>query len=180
MSSADVVALVNQQGKRTAIWHVVIDPAWPMSRLSGAWVDVVAPAMYAQRYLLPVGERIPANLAYLAAEDAGVVEPNATRDAIAAVIDQLTAQHLDNPTKAGKPRAPISWPQLPEHLDWTRLPNPPNGVADDPLTSETIALARWLSRLADAWSNTETIRLSRDYLSGDDSVPRRMPVVLRK
>lgn len=37
-TDADVVALINNQGNRLAIWHVVIDPSWPMGRLCGAWV----------------------------------------------------------------------------------------------------------------------------------------------
>jgi hypothetical protein len=109
-----------------------------------------------------------------------MIDPNATRDAVATVIDNLNTRHQDAPTKAGKPRATISWPPLPEPLDWTILPEPPRGVADDVLTRETIAVAGWISRLADAWSNTEVIRLSRDYLSDGDNVPRPMPVVLQQ
>lgn len=178
-ADADVVALVTHQNGRTAIWHIVIDPAWPMSRLSGAWVDTVAPAMYAQRYLLPFGDQLPISLEHLESDSAGVFDPNATRDAVAAVIDVLDAQHLDSPTKAGKPRAAISWPRVPEPLDWGPIPAPPYSVADDKLTSESIAVAKWVSRLADVWSETEVVRASRDYLCGGDRSPRPMPVILR-
>ena len=178
-SDADVVALINQQDERIAIWHIVIDPGWPMSRLSGAWVDVVAPAMYAERYLLPFADKLPASLEHVKVDSAGVLDPNATREAIAAVIEKLNAQHMDSPTKAGKPRATVSWPQLPEPLDWDVLPTPPPGVADDTLTSQSIAVAGWVSRLADIWAAIEVIRVSREYLCAGDKDPRPMPVVLR-
>lgn len=178
-TTADVVALINKHGDRLAIWHAVIDPSWPMSRLCGAWVDTVAPALYARRYLLPFGDRLPDDLAHLADASAGTWDANATREAIAAVIEKLEARHKDSPTKAGKPRAPITWPRLPAPLDWADLPTPPRGVADDPLTSETIAVARWVAQLADAWSSIEVTRLSRDYLADNEVAPQPMPVVVR-
>lgn len=178
-TDADVVALINKQGDRLAIWHVVIDPSWPMSRLCGAWVDTVAPALYQQRYLLPFDERLPDELTHLTPESAGTLDANATREAVISVIDKLEARHKESLTKAGKPRAPITWPRLPAPLDWANLPAPPRGVADDPLTGETIAVAGWVSQLAAAWSSIEVIRLSRDYLADDDVTPRPMPVVLR-
>ncbi len=55
---------------------------------------------------------------------------------------------------------------------------PPRGVADDALTSEMIAAATWVCRLADAQSSVEVTRLSRDYLADGDTTPRAMPVVL--
>jgi len=176
---ADVIALINSQGDRNAIWHVVIDPAWPMSRLCGAWVDVVAPALYVQRYLLPFGEHLPDDMTQLEAHGAGMFDPNATRDSVVRRIAELDAQHKDSPTKSGTDRAPVPWPQIPERLDWANLPDPPRGVADDPLTSETIAVARWLSDLATAWAGVEALRLSRTHLSDGESKPRPLPVVLR-
>lgn len=178
-TEADVVALINQRNDRLAIWHVVIDPNWPMSRLCGAWIDTVAPALYAKRYLLPFGYHMPNDHTDLEPASAGDFDANRTREVIAQTIDKLDAQHKDSPTKAGKPRAPITWPRLPDPLDWTTLPEPPRGVADDPLASETIAVARWVATLADAWSTTETLRLSRDYLANGDTLTRPMPVVLR-
>lgn len=178
-TNADVVALINKHGDRLAIWHVVIDPSWPMGRLCGAWVNVVAPALYQQRYLLPFADQLPEDLTDIAASSAGTFDANATRDAIIAMIEKLDARHKDSPTKAGKPRAPITWPRVPTPLDWANLPAPPRGVADDPLTSETIAVAGWVSQLAVVWSSIEVIRLSRDYLADDDVTPRPMPVVLR-
>lgn len=179
-TGADVVALINKHDDRLAIWHVVIDPNWPMGRLCGAWVDTVAPALYAQRYLLPFDDRLPEGLSHIEPSSAGMFDATGTRDAIAAIIEKLDAQHQDSPTKAGKPRAPISWPRLPEPLDWSALPAPPRGVADDPLTSTTIAVARWVAHLADVWSSVEVNRLARDYLADGDTTPEPMPVVLRR
>lgn len=178
-TTADVVALINKHNDRLAIWHVVIDPSWPMGRLCGAWVDTVAPALYAQRYLLPFGDRLPEDLTKITASSAGLFDANETRDAIVTTIEKLDTQHKDSLTKAGKPRAPITWPRLPAPLDWANLPEPPRGVADDPLTSETIAVANWVSQLAAAWAGVEVIRLSRDYLADGDTTPQPMPVVLR-
>jgi hypothetical protein len=180
-TDADVVAVIHTRHNRLAIWHVVIDANWPMSRLSGAWVDMPASAstLCAQRYLLPFRDSLPVALTHLEPASAGQLDANGTRDAIANIIDKLDLQHQESPTKAGKARAAISWPSLPEPLDWTALPEPPHGVADDPLTSETIAVARWVSRLADIWASVETTRLSRDYLADGDTTPRPMPVALR-
>lgn len=56
---------------------------------------------------------------------------------------------------------------------------PTRRVADDALTSEMIAAATCVCRLADAWSSVENTRLSRDYLADADAdaTPRVMPVV---
>lgn len=179
MIDADVVALINKQGDHLAIWHVVIDPTWPMNRLCGAWVDTVAPALYAQRYLLPFDDQLPADLSDIAGASAGNLDANATREGMITKIVELDALHQDSPTKAGKPRTPITWPRVPAPLDWSNLPAPPNGVADDLLTSTTIAVATWVSRLADVWAEVEVQRLSRDYLADSDVSAQPMPVVLR-
>jgi hypothetical protein len=34
-TDADGVAPINKQDDRLAIWHVVIDPSWPMGRHAG-------------------------------------------------------------------------------------------------------------------------------------------------
>lgn len=177
-AGVDVVAVVNKRDGRLAIWHVVIDPSWPMTRLCGAWVDIVEPSLCAQRYLLPFGGRLPTELAQHESFSAGVFDAAGTREAVIEAIRELDARHQDSPTKAGKARAPISWPRVPESLDWGSLPGPPRGVVEDPLTSETIAVARWLAQLADAWSSVEVLRLSRDYLADGDVTPRPMPVAL--
>ena len=179
-AATDVVALINQRDSHLAIWHVVIEPSWPMGRLCGAWVDTIAPALYVQRYLLPIRDHLSEDLAYLRHGSAGTLDANSTREAVVEAIGKLDAQHRDSPTKAGKPRAPISWPQVPDPLDWTTLPAPPRGVVDNPLTGETIAVATWVSVLADVWSSVETIRLSRDHLANGDTMARPMPVTLRR
>jgi hypothetical protein len=105
-------------------------------------------------------------------------DPMATLNAVAKEISELDARHRAAPTKAGKPRAPIDWPRLPQPLDWSAAPAPPRGVTDDPLASETIGVARWVADLADAWSNVETLRLSREHLRDDEISPRPLPVVV--
>jgi len=177
-NTADVVALINKRDQDLAVWHVVIDPSWPMSRLCGAWVNTMAPHLYVQRYLLPFDDELPDELVHIGTASAGVFDANATRQAVIATIAELDARHKDSPTKAGKARAPIPWPQVPEPLDWATLPPVPNGVVDDQLRRETIAAAMWVGRLSDAWAKVEVNRLSRDYLSDAEPSPRPMPVVL--
>ncbi|GJF09572.1 hypothetical protein NGTWS0302_14360 [Mycolicibacterium cyprinidarum] len=178
---ADVVALMNRHGQRLAIWHVVIEPEWPMGRLCGAWVDTAASSLCVQRYLLPLAGRIPdEEMAKLAADSAGVLDPDSTRDAVAHAIAELDARHKDSPTKSGAARAPVSWPRLPEPLDWAAIPDPPRGVVEaDPLVRETIAVAHWVSDLATAWAGIETLRLARAHLVDGDTSPRPLPVTLR-
>ncbi|UCZ62881.1 hypothetical protein [Mycolicibacterium phocaicum] len=177
-TDADTVALINCRGDRVAVWHIVIDPGWPMSRLCGAWIDALTPSLLVQRYLLPFGGTLPDSLADLRGSSAGTFDPNDTRDAIVADIEKLNARHEDSPTKAGKPRASILWPDVPAPLDWAALPAVPHGVVEDPLARETIAAAMWVASLADAWAKVEVIRLSRDHLSDGDSLARPMPVAL--
>jgi len=180
VTDADTVALINSRDDRLAVWHVVIDPGWPMSRLCGAWIDTLAPSLYAQRYLLPFGDTLPDSLADVRSSSAGLFDPNGTRDAVVAAIQKLEVRHKDSPTKAGKPRASISWPDVPDPLDWSALPAVPRGVVDDPLARDTIVAAMWVSDLADAWAKVEVIRLSRDHLSDGDVLARPMPVAVAK
>jgi hypothetical protein len=68
------------------------------------------------RYLLPFADRLSDELTHIEPSSAGMLDGHGTRDAVAAIIDKWDAQHKDSPTKAGKPRAPIAWPRLPEPL----------------------------------------------------------------
>lgn len=178
-TDADVVALINRDDERFAIWHIVIGPGYPMSRLCGAWVNpTVNPSLLATRLLLPFGGRLADDLRQFQAASVGVFDPAATLDAISARIAELDARHKESLTKAGKPRAPLSWPSLPQALDWDNPPPPLPGVTDDPLTSATIGVARWIANLADAWASVEVNRLSREHLADGEVAPRPMPVVL--
>jgi len=140
----------------------------------------VAPSLFAQRYLLPLGGLISdGEIAPFAPSSAGVLDANGTREAVAHAIGELDARHKDSSTKSGAARAPISWPRLPEPLDWAHIPDPPRSVVkDDLLIRETIAVAQWVSALAAAWADVETTRLSRAHLADGDTSPRPLPVAL--
>lgn len=175
----DVVAVVNADGDRIAIWHVVLRPSYPMSRLSGAWEHASA-GLVATRLILPFGGQMPNALTHLASASAGVIDVSATLAAVSQWLDKLVTLHESSRTARGKSRAPIEWPALPAPLDWTSPPSPPAGVVDDPFIASTIGVARWVAHLADAWSAIETKRLSREHLAAGDTQPRPLPVVLVK
>jgi hypothetical protein len=178
---SSVVAVVNGDGDRTAVWHVAIGAPMPqMSRLCGAWVtdgDRPASAVVAARLFFPVGGQVPDAVADLVPASTGVFDMTATLAGISKCVDELDARHTASKTKAGKPHAPINWPKLPEALDWVALPDPPIGVVDDPLISTTIRVALWVAELADAWSAVETTRLQRKHLAEGDTSPSPLPVV---
>jgi hypothetical protein len=176
-NEADVVAIVNAIGDRIAVWHVVVDPTYPMGRLCGAW-EHASPDLVATRLILPFGGQLPDALAHLASASAGVIDVSATLAATSDWISELDALHESSRAGAAKGRAPIEWPRLPQPLDWASPPAPPVRVVDDPFVASTIGVAYWVADLADAWSAVETKRLSREHLSTGDTVPRPLPVVL--
>ena len=108
----------------------------------------------------------------------GTVDLNVTLSAVGEVIAELDKKHRGSRTAAGKPRAPIGWPELPEQLDWAALPATPGGVNPDPFVAEVIAVAYWVTGLAEAWSAVETIRASREYLANGDVTTRLLPIKL--
>jgi hypothetical protein len=184
-NEADVVAVVNADADRVAIWHVVVSPSYPMSRLCGAWVyaaaDPVATRvdnLVATRIILPFGGQLPDTLAYLASASAGVIDVSATFAAISERIAKLDKLHESSRNAVGKSRARIDWPPLPPALDWASPPSPPAGAVDEPFIRSTIGVARWVADLADTWSVIETKRLSREHLAAGDTRPQPLPVVL--
>jgi hypothetical protein len=176
-NEADVVAVVNADGERAAIWHVVVSPSYPLSRLSGAWEHASAD-LVATRLILPFGGQLPHALTHLASASAGVIDVSATFAAISDRIAKLVTLHESSRNALGKSRAPIDWPPLPPALDWTSPPPPPARVVDDQFIASTIGVARWVGDLADAWSAIETKRLSREHLGEGDTQPRSLPIVL--
>jgi hypothetical protein len=176
-NQADVVAVVNAVGDRVAIWHVVVSPSYPLSRLSGAWTHA-STDLVATRLILPFDGQLPDALAYLEPVSAGVMDVLATLAAISEVVAKLDDRHKSSRNGVGKSRAAIDWPPLPAPLDWTSPPPSPNGVVDDPFVARTVGVARWVADLADTWSAIETKRLSREHLAGGDEGPRPLPVVL--
>jgi hypothetical protein len=175
----DVVAVVNADGDRIAIWHVVLSPSYPMSRLSGAWEHASA-GLVATRLILPFGGQMPDALTHLASASPGVIDVSATLAAVSEWLDKLVTLHESSRNARGKSRAPIKWPALPAPLDWTSPPSPPAGVVDDPFIASTIGVARWVADLADAWAAIETKRRSREHLAAGNTQPRPLPVVLVK
>jgi hypothetical protein len=165
-NEADVVAVVNADADRVAIWHVVVSPSYPMSRLSGAWVDGTANHV-ATRVILPFGGQLPDALTHLASASAGVIDVPATLAAISERIAHLDKLHESSKNAAGKGRTPIDWPPLPPALDWTSPPSPPTGVVDEPLIGSTVGVARWVADLADTWSATESVAQPADSLDHD-------------
>lgn len=181
MQSADVIAVFRYQGGASAVWHVDISPSTPLTRLCGAWVSDVAHILsnvLAARLLLPFGGHLDAEAMALADRTVGTVDPNATLDTIRDTISKLDALHSHSTTATGHARAPINWPALPRPLDWAALPPPPRGVNPDPFVAETLAVARWLADLADAWSAVEVARTSKKHLSGGETTARPLPVAL--
>lgn len=181
--SADVIALFRYREGGSAVWHVYISPSTPLTRLCGAWVVDDAHTLrsvLAARLLLPFGDHLDQEAALLADSAVGIVDPNATLASIGNRISELDALHSESKTAAGKARAPINWPKLPEPLDWAALPSPPRGVNPDPFVAETLAVARWLAELAEVWSAVEVARTSRQHLAGDDRTPQPLPVVLER
>jgi hypothetical protein len=176
-NEADVVAVVNADADRVAIWHVVVSPSYPMGRLSGAWVHAAAD-LVATRLILPFGGQLPDALTYLASASAGVIDVPATIAAISERIAKLDNLHESSRNAVGKSRAPIDWPPLPPALDWASPPSLPAGVVDEPFIASTIGVARWVADLADTWSAIETKRLSREHLAAGDTRPQPLPVVL--
>jgi hypothetical protein len=100
-NEADVVAIVNANGDRIAIWHVVVGPTYPMGRLCGAWQHA-SPDLVATRLILPFGGQLPDALTYLASASAGVIDVSATLAAISDRIAELDALHESSRTE-GRP-----------------------------------------------------------------------------
>ena len=97
-NEADVVAIVNANGDRIAIWHVVVGPTYPMGRLCGAWQHA-SPDLVATRLILPFGGQLPDALTYLASASAGVIDVSATLAAISDRIAELDALHESSRTE---------------------------------------------------------------------------------
>jgi hypothetical protein len=179
--SADLIAIIRSGETASAVWHVDVAPSTPLMRLCGAWVtddaDVLRKVL-AGRVILPFGGRLEADATDLAQATVGVVDLNATLSMISEVIADLDEKHRAAKTAAGNPRAPIRWPELPEPLDWTALPAAPRGVNPEPFVAETLAVARWVADLAEAWSSVETSRTSKEHLTDGDLKLRLLPVDL--
>ncbi|MGC5258926.1 hypothetical protein ACPXCG_21505 [Gordonia sp. DT218] len=174
--TASGIATINTRGSHTAIWYTDCTVDLTLARLCGAWVDLNeddVTHVLSQRIVLPFPNTPVPDLAVPCL----TLDAHATHEAITREIERLDHLHHSSRTAAGAARAAISWPTLPAELDFEHLPARLPGVNDDPLIADTIAVARWLEALADAWTAIETRRTSRDHLCEDHPHPRPFPAI---
>ncbi len=191
-SGKDTVAIVNGDRGRTAIWHVDIGPAgMQMNRLAGAWVadnsdidgwltpnrDGVFPHLLVGRQLVPYAGTLPAAIQPYRDLLGARVDLQQTRVNVIQWRDECNERHSACLTKAGKPRMPIDWPEIPPPIEWKAMRESGHASVDDTLIAETIGLARWVGQLADAWNGIENERLARPHLCGRFPALRPMPVI---
>ena len=176
------IAVVNADADTMAIWHVAADPIAQTARLCGAWVtgDLdTQRKVVAARKAVVLGDRSIGSTTEVLAHAGGIIDLKATLAAIEQYTCGLDDIHHASRTPKGSQRAPITWPTLPEMLDWAALPAVPAGVVEEPLIRSTIAVARWMADLADAWAAIETTRTSRAHLSEQNPSPLPIPFVLQ-
>ncbi|MBV7294414.1 hypothetical protein KRX51_00550 [Corynebacterium sp. TAE3-ERU12] len=177
MSANIVTVAVLHPGDPVAVWHVELDPATVGARLSGAWlVAHDDPATLANITtncaVLPAGDLgdLPAELAD-AISAAPVVDPAATvqlmRDTGAQLI---AATRAENKASGRKLKLPV----IPDVPDLEPVAAPFHG---EPGAEAAWRLARSLEELADLWGDIESQRLRRQFLHGDNSTARPLPVV---
>ena len=174
------VAVVNADANMVAIWHVAAEPIAQTARLCGAWVtdDLdVQQKVVAARGVVVVGSAPAQRIRPLLSHAGGVIDVEATLEAIEQYTVGLDEIQHASLTPNGNRRAPISWPNQPQVLDWVNLPPVPAGVVEDPFIRSTIAVARWLAGLAETWSAIETIRTSKAHLSAGNPSPLPVPFV---
>ena len=193
MGSIDeTVAIVHGDNKRTAIWHVDVGPsAMQMSRLAGAWVadnadiggwvtpnrDGVFPHLLVGRQVVPYAGTVPEALQLYRTLFGTQLDLEQTRVNVIRWRDDWNEHHSVSLTKAGKPRMPIAWPEVPKPINWQEMSESGRGRGDEPLIAEAIGLARWVGQLADAWNGIENERLARPHLCGSFPTVRPMPIV---
>jgi hypothetical protein len=180
MNIVQMIALVNRDDCRTAVWHVDIGPPMVGSRLGGAWVmdnDIADHRVIVGRHVFLFGDVMPPTVE---ASITSVIDVPGTLANIANWIAEYDKIHAESLTELGNRRLPISWPRLPQPLDWNALPAAPTGVVDDKLISETIVAAHWMADLAQTWQAIETLRLSRAHLRGGDLETRILPFALEE
>lgn len=154
------------------MWKVAVEPQPSVTRLVGAWVSGHIPLAPGSAVLLVGNTPMPERAA-----SAPIFDPDLAWRGVMAEQQRLHRLHSQTPNKAGQARAPIQWPRLPAKLDVNNLPENPLGASTEAGVSETLAVARWVQHLADAWTAIETIRLGREHLTGSESHPRPLPGV---
>lgn len=180
MNVVQMIALVNSDDRRTAVWHVDVGPPMVGSRLGGAWVmdnDNADHGVITGRHVFLFGDVMPPSVE---ASITSVIDVPGTLANIADRIAELDKIHAESRTELGNRRSPISWPRLPKPLDSNALPAAPTGVVDDKLISETIVAAHWMADLAQTWQAIETLRLSRSHLRGGNLETGIIPFALEE
>ncbi|MRH93006.1 hypothetical protein GFY24_37260 [Nocardia sp. SYP-A9097] len=169
-----LVVVLDKVEDRLVVWHVNVGRAIGLSRLSGAWVvgedsaqEIAAlTAGYDSVWCGRVAEGIAA---------AGVVDLDATFAAAQAEVDAadslLTEYQAAQSNKAIRPE----WPELVHPAEAGRAP----GVVDE-IVHDALVLARGIADLADRWSDFESLRVARHFLTnhGGPTV-RPLPLVVR-
>lgn len=179
MNIVPMIALVNGDECRTAVWHVDVGPHFPgQSRPGGAWVadnESVYGQVVSGRHVFLFGDVVPQSVWPWVGSVIDVPK------ALANIRDWIAEQNriqAASRTDMGNKRAPMNWSPLPPPLDWDAVSATSTGVVDDRLVAETIVAAHWIADLAQTWQAVETLRLSRTHLKGGDVESRALPFAL--
>lgn len=160
-----IVVVDRAEDERVVVWRLSVGDGLE-STMAGAWV------------LPPEDQRIPGLLvgAVLVTTEraAGRYGVGADATALAGAVDDEVAaldaafsRHLDGLPSSRRALVRLRWPRLPMAL--TRK------TAGDPVASDALSLARWVSELLVAWGKVEAERLARAFLPGGVTA-REFPV----
>ena len=149
-----VVVVDQPQSDRVVVWHVNVGDGLD-STMAGAWVmpaaDERVAGLLAGRLLVttPAGSQ-------RFGKGADVAELVTAISKEVAALDSAFTAHLN--TLPGSRRSLVRprWPQVPSR--------PSSETAGDPVASDALAVARWISALLVAWQRVEKQRLTRSFL----------------
>lgn len=169
-----LVIVLDKRGDRLVVWHVNVGRAIGLSRLSGAWVvaaddaEVVGTltAGYDAVWCDGVAEEVAT---------AAVVDLDATFAAAQAEVE--AADSLFTEYQAAQSNKPIR-PEWPEFVHPAQARQAPCVV--DEIVYDVLVLARGIAGLADAWSDFESLRVARHFLTEQGGpAARPLPLVVR-
>lgn len=180
---SSVLAVADEVDGVAVVWWVELGRANPgMSRLCGAWafegddVKEAVPDLVAGHSVVATSSG-RSLLAHLGVQVERPVNVQETLKRVIGTRDELQLEYENAATtrKNGRALVPPAWPPLPESVDldaeWA--------AAGDGHCSLALGVARWFTRLCDAWDVIEQQRLGRPYLRkcGGD-VARELPVAM--
>jgi hypothetical protein len=154
-------------GDRVVIWHVSVGDGLE-STMAGAWVlpadDERIAGLVTGRLLVSTpgaAERFGAG--------ADVTALAAAVEAEIDLLDRTFTAHLATLPSSKRNLVRPRWPDVRRE--------PRSEEAGDPLATDALTLARWVSDLLTAWDRVEKERLARPYLvqHGDQSEARQFP-----